>query len=190
MDAVNRELGARLLAEKRASRGVSRSNVGGWHSLPNLSSRAEPCYHAVIQEIVNHVCSVTEELAADANATTEFSPRCAVHGWATILHDGDYMILHDHAEAHWSSAYYVDAGDDAPAHPESGRLAFVDPRRGSRSMGGIDLFPSTFTVRPRTGMLVVFPGWLQHYVHAYRGARPRICISCNVKLEPTAPPPA
>ena len=43
---------------------------------------------------------------------------------------------------------------------------------------------STFTIRPRTGMLVVFPGYLQHYVHAYRGTRPRIAIACNLTLSP------
>jgi hypothetical protein len=30
---------------------------------------------------------------------------------------------------------------------------------------------------------VVFPGWLQHFVQPYRGGRPRVSISCNVRLE-------
>jgi len=33
-------------------------------------------------------------------------------------------------------------------------------------------------------MLVVFPGYLQHYVHAYRGTRPRVAIACNLTLSP------
>jgi hypothetical protein len=99
-----------------------------------------------------------------------------------ILERGDYVVLHEHGEAHWSTVYYVDAGDDDAA--ESGLLAFVDPRRGGRTVPGVDLFPTTFTVRPRTGSLVVFPGWLQHYVHPYRGSRPRVSISCNVVMEP------
>jgi len=44
-----------------------------------------------------------------------------------------------------------------------------------------------FDIAPRTGALVVFPGWLQHYVHAYVGDRPRICVSSNLTME-VAPP--
>jgi hypothetical protein len=28
--------------------------------------------------------------------------------------------------------------------------------------------------------MVVFPGWLQHFVEPYRGTKPRVSISCNV----------
>jgi len=52
------------------------------------------------------------------------------------------------------------------------------------SVAGREINPSTFTIRPRTGMLVIFPGWLQHYVHPYRGGRPRVSLSFNVRLEP------
>ena len=89
--------------------------------------------------------------------------------------------------------YYVDAGDPpGEDRPQAGLLALVDPRRGGRPIPEMDLFPSTFTVTPRTGALVVFPGWLQHYVHAYRGARPRISVSCNLAMDaaPPAPPTA
>ena len=58
-----------------------------------------------------------------------------------------------------------------------------DPRRGGRPIPGLES-GATFTIRPRTGMLVVFPGWLQHYVHPYRGTRPRIAIACNVTMSP------
>jgi hypothetical protein len=100
-----------------------------------------------------------------------------------VMRQGDYTVLHDHGEAHWSATYYVDAGDADQRSPESGALALVDPRRGGRSIPGIES-GSTFMIRPRSGMLVVFPGWLQHYVHPYRGARPRIAIASNVVMSP------
>ena len=82
----------------------------------------------------------------------------------------DYTIVHDHATAHGSVSYYVDAGDpDFENHPESGRFAVLDPRRYSRPIPRLDDFSMTqfsmtqFTVRPRSGQLVIFPGWLQHY---------------------------
>jgi hypothetical protein len=53
-------------------------------------------------------------------------------------------------------------------------------------MPGLELLGTTFTVPARSGRLVVFPGWLQHYVHSYRGQRPRVSISCNLVFEPVA----
>src|SRR5437660_152668 len=94
--------------------------------------------------------------------------RRAAQAWAMVRRNGDYTIAHDHGEAHWSTSYYVDAGDaNLERTPDSGALAVLDPRRGGRPIPGLES-GSTFTIRPRTGMLVVFPGWLQHYVHPDR----------------------
>lgn len=185
MDEINRELTERLIAESESTPGFQRSNVGGWHSRPNLSQRSDSCYRTLMEQIVRHVRITFDEVAQATGVETTMRFRFAVHAWAMVMRDGDYTILHDHAESHWSTAYYADAGDaDPDQFPSSGLLAFVDPRRGGSMIPGVDLFPSTFTVRPQTGMLVVFPGWLQHYVHAYRGQRPRICISANLVMDP------
>jgi hypothetical protein len=113
--------------------------------------------------------------------------RTGVHAWAMVMRNGDYTIPHDHSEVHWATVYYVDAGDaDEGAHSASGLLALVDPRHGGRPMPGLDL-GTTFTLLPRTGRLAVFPGWLLHYVHTYRGQRPRVSISCNIIFEPASP---
>ncbi len=178
MADANREIAARLLEEERTVRGVERANVGGWHSMPDLAHRTEPCFRALMQAIVNHVGQVMTVLARDAGIGSPPAFRYGLSAWGMVLRDGHYVTTHDHGDAHWSSAYYVDAGDDAPA--PSGRLAFLDPRRSARAQAELEVFPSTFELAPRTGALVIFPGWLQHFVHPYRGTRPRICVSCNV----------
>ncbi|NVB39561.1 hypothetical protein G6O69_17090 [Pseudenhygromyxa sp. WMMC2535] len=190
MDPINHELTKRLLTESETSPGFVRSNVGGWHSTPDLSQREEPCYRALMHAIVHHTQLTFGEVAkASGLDTRELQFRFAVHAWAMVMRQGDYTILHDHAESHWSVAYYVDAGDaDLDAHPTSGLLSFVDPRRTGSAIPGAELFPPTFDVRPQTGMLVVFPGWLQHYVHPYRGERPRVCVSANLNMELMAHP--
>jgi hypothetical protein len=181
LDETNREIRERLLAERAAHpAGVQRSNVGGWHSAPDLGQRQEPCYRALLQALVGCVDETVARLGHAAGAPPQ-RWRYGLHGWAMVLDPGDYVMAHDHGDAHWSTAYYVDAGDETP--DPGGYLAFLDPRRGGRPLPGLD--HSTFSVRPRTGTLVVFPGWLQHYVHAYRGQRPRISISCNVLMEPS-----
>lgn len=188
MQEANRELSARLLAEAEHSPGLLRGNQGGWHSVPNLSQRPENCYQHVMRTIVSVVGGALDHLSSERGIERVPAYRYGLLAWAMVMRDGDYTVLHDHGDAHWSLAYYVDAGDTDPLPAESsGLLAFVDPRRCGRPLPGVDLFPSTFTVAPRTSTLVLFPGWLQHYVHTYRGKRPRICISCNVTLD-LAPP--
>jgi len=185
VDELNRELTARLIAESKTVPSVHRSNVGSWHS-PNLAGRPEACFRTFLQTVV--IARVQETVEALAQERGQGLPpmRAGLHSWAMVMRNGDYTIPHDHSEVHWATVYYPDAGDaDEKVDPASGLLALVDPRHGARQMPGLQLVGSTFTVIPRTGRLVVFPGWLLHYVHTYRGERPRVSISTNVIFEPT-----
>jgi hypothetical protein len=40
-----------------------------------------------------------------------------------------------------------------------------------------------YRVVPQTGMLLMFPAWLYHYVHPYRGTEPRISVAFNVTIQ-------
>jgi uncharacterized protein (TIGR02466 family) len=183
LEQANRDITARLIAESEAAPGVQRSNVGSWHSRPDLALRPDPPFRLLVQAIVTKVRETVENLARQ-NGQQLPTMRMGASAWAMVMRNGDYTIPHDHADSHWSSVYYTDAGDaDEATHPDSGMLAFVDPRHGGRPMPGLDLSGSTFTAKPADGRLYVFPGWLFHYVHAYRGTRPRVCISCNVNFE-------
>jgi len=182
MAAHNEELATRLVAESEREPTWQRSNIGGWHSVPNLAQRTDPAIQTLMRATVDETQRTITALAADAGITDVPRFRYGLTAWAMVMRDGHYIAPHDHGEAHWSSAYYVDAGDDAPA--PSGRLTLLDPRRGRPSIPGLELFPPTFDVVPRTCSLVLFPGWLVHHVHPYRGQRPRISIACNVTLHP------
>ncbi len=186
MDEINRDLTARLVAESESVPSVHHSNVGGWHS-QNLAGRTEACYRELLQRIVTHVRETVQGLAQEKGQALP-PMRIGVHAWAMVMRNGDYTMPHDHSEVHWATVYYPDAGDaDETTASASGLLALVDPRHGGRPMPGLDFVGTTFTVLPRTSRLVVFPGWLLHYVHAYRGTRPRVSISCNLVFEPVAP---
>lgn len=186
MEEINPDLTALLVAESVSLPSVHRSNVGGWHS-QNLAGRPEACFRALLQCIVTRVRETVGGLAQETGQGLP-SMRVGVQAWAMVMRNGDYTIPHDHSEVHWATVYYADAGDaDERAHPASGLLALVDPRHGGRPMPGLEFVGTTFTVLPRTGRLVVFPGWLLHYVHAYSGQRPRVSISCNIVFEPASP---
>lgn len=178
------ELAAAVLAEREASPGIRASNHGGaWHSAPDLAGRDEALWQDVAARIA-HLTRETFDLVAEAQGM-KLEGRAydaGVQMWAMVMEAGGYAAVHEHHGAGWSVALYADAGDDDSA--EGGAIAFVDPRRVPALSGGVPLYPSTFTVRPRTGMLLVFPGWLQHFVHPYRGRRPRVTISANLSFQP------
>ena len=182
--ALDRELVRRLVVESEGSPGVARSNSGGWHSVPDLSQRPDACYQDLMHRVIARVRAAFFELARSQDEAVDLRYRLGVQAWAMVMRHGDHTLVHDHAETHFSVAYYPDAGDADPVmYPDSGKLTFVDPRRGGTVIPGVELFPSQFTIVPQPGLLVVFPGWLQHYVQPYRGGRPRVSISCNVRFE-------
>lgn len=182
MQAMNKEITDILVAESESTPSVSVSNVGGWHSKYDLQARPEACFGQLAALIVGHVLETTETVAkSTGRRLPKFTTK--VEMWAMVMRDGDYSIPHTHADSHWASVYYADVGDaHEKAHPNSGDITFVDPRMGVLYIPGLDIAVGNFVVKAKAGQLLVFPGWLMHYVHAYRGRRPRVSVACNVNL--------
>ena len=180
LESMNKEITDILVAESVSVPSLSHSNVGGWHSKYDLQTRPEACFRKLTQLIVDHAMETTTVIAKGLGKRL---PKLSAktHMWAMVMRDGNYTIPHTHADAHWASVYYADAGDtDVAAYPESGVINFIDPRSGYLPIPGLDMTGGDFMVNAKTGQLLVFPGWLTHYVHAYRGKRPRVSIACNV----------
>ena len=174
-----------LLAEAirdKAARveGQVRSNVGGWHSQDDLLTwpgEAVAALGTAFHEAVDHMMAlVTQRQSVETTQTTK--------AWANICRSGDYHLPHSHATYHWSGVYYVDAGQPAPDHPQSGVLEFQDPR-GAVEMAGTPANPfgRTVPVTPTDGTMVVFPSWLTHWVRAYQGPGERISIAFNTRVD-------
>jgi hypothetical protein len=49
-----------------------------------------------------------------------------------------------------------------------------------------DPYGEPFRVRAQSGLLVMFPSWLYHWVHPYAGETPRIAISFNATIGASA----
>lgn len=183
--ALNAELRELCLrAERRtgqAASGLARSNVGGWHStLDFFTWPAEP---------VRMLRRRLEALLLDITASVlraDVQPgqlRFQVEGWCNVVRRGQYHALHSHPNAFWSGVYYVTGNEEVEGQPMSGRLELVDPRPAA-SVGYSELTTlyGRFLLNPRAGQVVVFPSWLQHYVHPYQGERERISIAFNVSM--------
>ncbi len=183
LEQATADLRELLLAEAKREPGVIRSNRQGWHSIPNLSQREQPCYRRLMQTMVDAVGGIIAALAEGAGLPETEPHGFGVQAWAMVMERGGYSVLHDHAESHWSAIYYVDAGDsDLDATPTSGQLTLVGPPGVGVVLAGGHRLPSTFEVRPETGMLIVFPGATPHYVQPYQGSRPRVSVAANITL--------
>jgi uncharacterized protein (TIGR02466 family) len=180
LQSMNHEITEILVAESLSVPSLTHSNVGGWHSKYDLQNRPEACFRKLNELVIAHAMETTQAIAK--NTGTRFPKTVAkTHMWAMVMRDGDYTIPHTHPDSHWATVYYADAGDaDESAHPESGVINFIDPRSGFLPIPGLDMTQGEFVVNAKTGQLLVFPGWLMHYVHSYRGSRPRVSIACNV----------
>jgi hypothetical protein len=77
----------------------------------------------------------------------------------------------------------VDPGVGNPERPLSGVLEFLDPRAGVEAVRAPgDPYGEPVRIKPKAGLLVIFPSWLYHWVHPYMGRTPRIAVSFNASL--------
>jgi len=177
---MNQDLRAVILAEEVEQMSLGRSNIGGWHSRPDFLNRSESAVAALTQWII---WAVHKMIAATAG-TDEINGVLSVSAWATICREGAYHAPHSHPDSAWSGVYYVDAGTTSPDHPLSGVLEFLDPRAGVEAVTAPgDPYGEPVRVQPESGLLVIFPSWLFHWVHPYNGKTPRIAVSFNATSE-------
>lgn len=177
--AVNHGLRRIILERKEQGDGIRKSNVNGWHSQDDLFKWP----NAEVQQLLGWVGQAVKSMTQFTTGAEHVSGEIDAWGWANVSWKGSYNKPHIHPEAMWSGVYYVDVGSSPAEQPDSGIIEFLDPR------AGIDIlkvpgmpFTGKYKLKPETGMLVLFPGWLYHFVNSYQGDDLRISIAFNVKV--------
>lgn len=178
-----------LVADREArEKTTGMSNVGGWHSPPDFLDAQDPTIFELRQRVfacVKKMLYLTKHVALGVEHTIRLS------AWANVARDGAYNAVHNHNPAVFSGVYYVDLGDPAPEGSRDGLIEFIDPRPGPH--GGplpTHALHAPLIVDPEPGMLLMFPGWLLHYVHPYRGKSPRVSIAFNLWMSAETRPPS
>ena len=179
---LNGELREQILAHERAATGEHKTNVGGWHS---ESGQLEFCGDAG-RRLIQHMYAMADE--ATRRVLTEFghAPRMlrwTLYAWVNVNRDGDFNHVHTHPGSTWSGTYYVDTGDPQDAAAGTPILLF-DPCQGRANTFLPPLVPTSSTLRPEPGMMILFPSYLPHMVYPHKGSRPRISIAFNLRKEP------
>jgi hypothetical protein len=93
-----------------------------------------------------------------------------VFSWGSLHHGHSQHMTHTHHGSSVSVVYYLSIPQ------ESGVIGFMDPRGPRWPFGGI------LEHKPSDGDVVVFPGWIPHYVQSSGAneSNPRISIAFNL----------
>ncbi len=185
-ERVNAALRDTILAREKIQATTAHSNLGGWQSTWDMLDWGGPATHAV----VDTAKQLANKLTADRKGqpvTVEWNANC----WANVNRSGHGNEFHTHPGAYWSGCYYVDDGGIAQDPELGGEFEIQDPRGVAPVMyaplltfatpGGFTIGSSEL-VRPRAGLMILFPSWLNHAVRPYRGQQTRISMAFNFSV--------
>lgn len=163
-----------LSLQKISPSGEKKSNVNGWQSQATLLS--DPVFEPLANSLKDYFVAALKEMIGDREL------KFSVQAWANVNQNNSLNIPHYHPLALLSAVYYLSVPES------SGDIYFRDPRPGARlsfffgNYGDAPNCSSDVRVRPKEGLFLVFPGWLEHGVHLHQGYGERISISANASL--------
>ncbi|MEL1250437.1 2OG-Fe(II) oxygenase family protein [Aurantiacibacter gilvus] len=170
----------------RDAKGLSISNLGGWHSNTRMLEWGGEAAKALVYKAMTMADAQTQDAKSPQESRFGWIPEL----WANVSRKGHANQYHTHPGSYWSVVAYVDDGFNGDDDRElGGELQLLDPRAPMTQMAAPDLrmldaagqpIPSEVSVRPRTGMVVMFPSWLQHAVRPFYGEGTRISIAINL----------
>lgn len=177
-DNINPELHSIILelSQSEPSDDEGRAHVGGWYSrnalLQHESSAVRTLRSFVAASLRQYMAEVVSPVFAK-----EAGLRVAA--WAALTRQGEYQTPHVHAGTHLSGVYYV----KTPQRPRpEGALALITPV-GEQEMEFFSSISATaHLVHPESGDLVIFPSYVRHYTHPFRGPEDRTVVVFTARV--------
>ena len=161
--------------KSKDSEGLKRSNFKGWHSNNFDLNEPKP------KEFVNSIQTPLKELFNDMEWDI-FKQKVKITSmWSIINTKEAFNGRHIHGNNHISAAYYVKAPE------KCGNIVFYDPRSAPVFNHPIIKKPNklnsdSHSIKPKEGLLVLFPSYLHHSVEVNQSNDERIVISFNINL--------
>jgi uncharacterized protein (TIGR02466 family) len=185
-DEVMKELEVAIRKRKTTSTGLSRSNIGGWHSDTDMLDWGGQPAQKLAQTAIN-IAKRMSHFQDSSVADREWLVRM----WANVTPAGGLNHLHSHPGNLWAAVLYIDMGYETEQESRNagGSFYLEDPRFPMTAMRdtafrmrGADGEPQQYQteIQLQRGNLIVFPAWLRHGVRPYTGKRERISIAMNI----------
>jgi uncharacterized protein (TIGR02466 family) len=185
--ALNGEFSQAILARRKSHpASTDASNLGGWQSDWDMASWGG----VPTQRLLDTIKGFANKLTVTRRGEP-VNVAWRANAWANVNGPGNANEFHIHPGSAWSGVYYVDDGGIAANPALGGELELKDPRGAAPAMyaphltyagpGGPSAGASEL-IRPKSGLLVLFPAWLYHQVRPYRGNALRISIAFNLSV--------
>ncbi len=120
----------------------------------------------------------------------DYDIRWSLQAWANVNRFGDYHDYHNHPHAYLSGTYYVRVPtrfEDLETRNDvrPGRLTLYDPRACANmtAIKGDPYIEPEYTVDPKAGMILLWPAFVNHFVHPNLSKQARLSVSFNVLLK-------
>ena len=164
------------IIQSKDSKGISKSNIKGWHSKDFNMQENEP------KNFIKFILPAIEQVITDMNWEKQKQSININNMWAIINTGGAANHRHQHSNCTISGAYYVRAPKN------SGDIIFYDPRPAPAYTYPIAVNPNLLNaqvngISPKEGALVLFPSYLDHSVNENLSNEERIVISFNITIQ-------
>jgi len=169
--SLNLQLEKDVINWMNQDKGITRTNVNGWHSTTDMHEKSE------FKRLVNALYEAQKKIYIEEHLESE--PFLG-NMWANVNPPGGMNRAHQHPNSLWSGVYYIKATEN------SGDLKIDDPRncasmiRPKQKQGKLParLYRETH-YKPVTGRCIMFPSWLMHCVDPNESNDIRISVSFN-----------
>ena len=170
--SLNTQLEKDVINWMNKDKGISRTNVKGWHSTTDMHTKPE------YARLVKALYEAQNKIYQEENYESE--PFLG-NMWANVNPPGGYNRAHLHPNSTWSGVYYIKTPE------KCGELKLKDPRTGaemsSPKMKKSNTLPERLwrevTYIPVAGRCIMFPAWLIHCVEPNDSNDIRISVSFN-----------
>lgn len=139
----------------------------------NVWNNDTPC----INKLKEFTIDVVEELASSyITKNLKDFKFWHTNGWINYQQPGMNMPIHGHGGPKIALTYYLNVPEN------SGDLLLIDPRNGCDWDNGTDGVNGTKfqRIKPSTGKIVFFPGFLLHTVEENKSNETRVSLSTNM----------
>lgn len=188
-EELNQRLKQIILVKERAEVGVSATNVGGWHSRRDLTEWGEECVEILLARIQAMAREMVRRCFGISDS--KYLNNWTIKAWANVNRKGCFNKFHNHVEypqgkhserptgnfSLWSGVYYVDNGQNS-ASAASGNIVFSDEH--SVSIKDQYTTVNRYEVKPKPGLMLLFPSSLGHLVEPHNTDGTRISVSFNL----------
>ncbi len=187
-EQLNIELRQTILERRTEETGRPQTDDVCWSSNWDFASWGGEAANRLLESFAAIGHDMTQVRPAENVSLSQEIP-WSLSARAVVNPDGEASLLHAHPNCFWSGVYYVDDGGATNDSAVAGELELLDPRGpapvmyssavrmnvpGGENAGGYH------RITPKSGLMVVFPSWLQHAVTPYRGTGTRISIAINL----------